>query len=118
VLEAVTRLHDLFPEDYEGEFVLAGLLAINGEWARARALFEKLATSETEQPDIRAFGAAVSAGHRSDVIALLEQTGADERWRRLYEALRAVQAGSAQYLRRVAPEIRPVAEAILNALQS
>jgi hypothetical protein len=39
-----------------------------------------------------------------------------ERWRPLYEALRAVQAGSAQYLRRVAPEVRSIAEAILVEL--
>ena len=117
-MRSVSQLHDLFPEDYEAEFVLAGLLALNGDWTRARALFEKLATSEIEQPDIWAFGSAMRAGHLINTIALLEHTGARERWRPLYEALRAVQAGSAQYLRRVAPEIRPVAEAILNALQS
>jgi len=115
-LEAVSRLHEYFPEDKEVEFVRFGLLARSGEWAGARALLEELAANEVEQPDTWAFGAAVGAGHVDDVIALFEQTGANERWRPLYEALRAVQAGSAEFLRRVAPEIRTIAEQILNQI--
>jgi tetratricopeptide (TPR) repeat protein len=111
-LQAVSNLHESFPEDRESQFALGGLLALSGDWKRAWALLQILA-SEMEQPDIWTFGAAVKAGHLLDALALLEQTGADERWRPLYEALRAVQAGSAQYLRRVAPEVRTIAETIL-----
>ena len=112
-LKGVTRLHELSPEDTEIQFVQSGLLALSGEWEPARALLEKLAASELEKPDIWTFAAAVKAGHAEDLINLLEQTGANERWRPLYEALRAIRAGSAHYLRRVAPEIRSVAEPIL-----
>jgi tetratricopeptide (TPR) repeat protein len=115
-LERVSRLQDQFPEDRYARFVLAGLLTLSGEWTRARVLLAELAASEVEQPDVWAFGAAVKAGHADDVVALFEQTGAHERWRPLYEALKAVQAGSTDYLRRVAPEIRTIAEQILNQI--
>jgi Flp pilus assembly protein TadD len=115
-LESVSHLHGLFPEDWSVKFVLAGLLALSDDWARARELLTELAASETDQPDIWTFGAMVKAGYLSEAIELLEQTGANERWRPLYEALRAVQAGSKQYLRRVALEVRIVAEAILEEL--
>ncbi len=112
-LKGVSRLHELSPDDTEIQFLQSGLLALSGAWQPARALLEKLVASEIEKPDIWAFAAAVKAGHAEDLINLLEQTGANERWRPLYEALRAVRAGSAHYLRRVAPEIRSVAEPIL-----
>ncbi len=112
-LQAISRLHEHFPQDRELAFVLAGLLTISGNWAQASELLQELAASEVDQPGTWAFRAAIETGHLSDVIALLKRTGADERWRPLYEALQAVQAGSAQYLQRVAPEVRTVAEGIL-----
>jgi hypothetical protein len=104
------------PQDQQISFVLAGLLALNDNWDQARQLFSELASAETEQPDIWAFSAALEAGHLDDLLAILEATSAKDLWRPLYEALCAVRAGSAQYLRRVAPEIRPVAQAILDEL--
>ena len=116
VLESISRFHELFPEDRDTEFVLAGLLALSGDWGRSRGLLTKLAAGETDQPDTWTFGAVREAGHLGDVITLLKQTGANERWRPLYKALRAIQSGSRQYLRRVAPEVRTVAEAILKEI--
>ena len=51
------------------------------------------------------------------MIEIFIATGADQRWRPLHEALRAVQAGSAQYLRRVAPEVRHLAQRLLKQIQ-
>ncbi|HMC61575.1 MAG TPA: hypothetical protein VKJ01_20455, partial [Candidatus Solibacter sp.] len=64
------------------------------------------------------FRALAQSGHLAGAIALLERTGADQRWRPLYEALRALQAGSADYLRRVAPEVRTVAQKIFDEIGS
>jgi hypothetical protein len=118
ILERVFRLHLRYPEDRETKFVVAELMIRSGEWARAKTLLEELSTGagESDQPDTRTFAAAVTAGHLDDVLALMERTGSSERWRPLYEALRAVQAKSALYLRTVAPEIRTVAEAILQEI--
>ena len=115
-LQAVARIHEVAPEDREMSFLLAGLLALNGEWDRAKQLLLELLAAEDEQADTWAFGAIVKAGHVDDAIALLEETGANERWRPLYEALRAIRAGSRLYLRRVAPEVRGVAEQILDEI--
>ena len=114
-LEGLSLLHEVAP-DSETAFVLAGALALGGEWERASELLKALAGGDTGQPDIWAFGAVVKSGHLEDAIALLEAGGASERWRPLYEALRAVRAGSKDYLRRVAPEVRGVAEAIVDEI--
>ena len=58
----------------------------------------------------------MKAGHVNDVIEILERTGANERWRPLYEALRAVREGTPDYLRKVAPEVRVAAMGILRGL--
>jgi hypothetical protein len=89
---------------------------LNGDWARARDILGKLAANEVAQPDTWTFRIAIQTGHLNEVIELIEQTGADERWRPLYEALRAIHARSRQHLRRVAPEVRNVAGAILTEL--
>jgi hypothetical protein len=92
------------------------LLALSGQWDEARSLLETLAATEIEKPDMWTFNAIVLAGHVPEAISLLERTGADQRWRPLYEALRAVRAGTADYLGRVAPEIRTVARKILTKI--
>jgi hypothetical protein len=115
-LQAVSRFPELFPDDWQTEFVLAGFLALNGDWERARKRLEELAASEIGPRDVWTFLIALQTGHLDDAIALLEHAGADDRWRPLYEALRASQANSKQYLRRVAPEFRTVAEQILSEL--
>ena len=116
-LQAVSRLHQLVSDDTETKFTLAGLLALSLDWAKASGLLEELAANELVQPDTRVFRAVVDAGHVSDAIALLKRTGADERWRPLYESLRAVKKGSRKYLRRIAPEIRKVADSIVDEIK-
>ncbi len=90
--------------------------AMSGQWAPAGALLEVLATGETDEPDMWTIRAAVSAGLVDGLIDLFERTGASDRWRPIYQALRAIQAGSAQYLRRVAPEVRAVAREIVQEI--
>jgi hypothetical protein len=58
----------------------------------------------------------VKTGHVDDAIAIPDRTGANERWRPLYEALKAARAGTPDYLRTVAPEVRMVATEILREL--
>jgi tetratricopeptide (TPR) repeat protein len=119
-LEAVLHLQQRQPEDKEVRFTLAGLLALSGDWTQAKTILEELSTSpsEDDQPDVWAFGAAVKAGHTDEVIRILEKSGSNERWRPLYEALRSIQAGSREYLRRVAPEVRSVAERIFLEIRA
>jgi len=62
------------------------------------------------------FAAIVATDHAKEALAVLEQAGAHESWRPLYEALRAVAEGSEKYLRQVAPEVRVVAEEILREI--
>ena len=115
-LQAVSHFHELFPDDWETEFVLAGFLALNDDWSTAKELLTNLCANESAQPDNWTFGILLKLGHLDEMIELMEQASADERWRPLYEALKAVQAGSQQYLRRVAPEVRNIAEKILSEL--
>ena len=117
-LRAVYRVRELLPDAVDVQFVLGGLLALNERWDDARALIERLVGSETDTPDNWVFRALAQSGHLAGAIALLERTGADQRWRPLYEALRALQAGSADYLRRVAPEVRTVAQKIFDEIGS
>jgi len=117
-LRAVDRLRELLPDAVDVQFVLGGLLALSGQWDEPRALIERLALSEIGTPNNWTFRALVQSGHLADAIALLERTGADQRWRPLYEALRAIQAGSADYLRRVAPEVRTIAQEIFDEIGS
>ena len=112
-LRSVTRIHEVLPNNLDIQFVLAGLLVLDGRWDEAKSLLERLGATEIEKPDVWTFNAVVEAGHLTEALSLLERTGADQRWRPLYEALRAVQAGTADYLRRVAPEVRTVAAQIL-----
>jgi len=51
-----------------------------------------------------------------EVLDLLEKRDWKDAWRPIYEALRAVEAGSAKYLKRVAVEIRAPALAILRGI--
>jgi hypothetical protein len=65
---------------------------------------------ETLVRAVEACAAAFAAGRLPEVMAIFRETAADRRWRPLFEALRALEAGSADYLRRVAPEVRTAAE--------
>jgi hypothetical protein len=62
------------------------------------------------------FAAAVRCGRVRDCIELLDKKGWKDAWRPIYEALKAVEAGSGEYLKRVAVEIREPAARILRRI--
>jgi len=64
------------------------------------------------------FHSVVKSGQVDAAVAVFESTGGIHRWRPLYEALRAVQAGSPDYLRNIAPEVRVPAGEIFVELMS
>jgi tetratricopeptide (TPR) repeat protein len=118
-IEIAGRALAAVPANYEGLCVLAEILTRDGQWARAREVFDGLLAKTEAGPSAGmtdACAAAVTTGHTQELLDLFRQTGADDRWRPLYEALRAVDAGSVDYLRRVAPEVRTVAESLYERL--
>jgi Flp pilus assembly protein TadD len=60
--------------------------------------------------------AAVKSGRVRDCLELIDKKEWKDAWRPIYEALRAVQAGSAEYLKRIAVEIRDPALKILRRI--
>ena len=114
--KSVSHLREVFPEDEKVAFVLVGLLVLDAAWQQAERLLTELASREIGDPDLWTFKAILNSGHLDDLIELLHQTDASDRWRPLYVALRAIEAGGRQYLRRVAPEVRVIAERILTQL--
>ena len=60
------------------------------------------------------FAEASCTDHAAQAVELLDEVGIGDRWRPLREALAAVAAGTRDYLRRVAPEVRQPAEQILD----
>ena len=62
------------------------------------------------------FAAAVRRGRVRDCLELLDRKEWKDAWRPIYEALRAVEAGSGEYLKRVAVEIREPAAMILRQI--
>lgn len=62
------------------------------------------------------FAAAVRNGRVQDCIELLDKKEWKDAWRPIYEALKAVEAGSVDYLKRVAVEIRDPALTILRRI--
>jgi Flp pilus assembly protein TadD/DNA-binding MarR family transcriptional regulator len=62
------------------------------------------------------FAAAVRNGRVRDCLELLDKKEWKDAWRPIYEALRAVEAGSGEYLKRVAVEIRGPAMVILRRI--
>ena len=117
-VKAISEQHDLQSEDWELTFLLVQALVLQGEWSRASTLLRRLIenSGEDNQPDIQSFLVIAQRGYAEEAAALLEQTGAHERWRPLYEALRAYSEGTADYLLSVAPEIRVVSQAILDKI--
>jgi hypothetical protein len=115
-LNLVQQAHELVPGNRDTQFLLAQLLTLAGKWHEASPLLEQLAGGDGEFSSTGPFRAVVETGHIADAVAILERTGADQRWRPLYEALRAAAAGSPAYLNRVAPEVRTVARKILGEI--
>jgi cytochrome c-type biogenesis protein CcmH/NrfG len=62
------------------------------------------------------FAAAVRNGRVEDCLELIDKKEWKDAWRPIYEALRAVSAGSVDYLKRVAVEIREPATIILGRI--
>jgi tetratricopeptide (TPR) repeat protein len=62
------------------------------------------------------FAAAVRSGRVRDCLELLDKKGWKDAWRPIYEALRSVEEGSGEYLKRVAVEIREPAQLILRRI--
>jgi Flp pilus assembly protein TadD len=62
------------------------------------------------------FAAAVKAERVRDCLEAIDKKQWKDAWRPIYEALRAVEEGSAQYLKRVAVEIRTPALTILRRI--
>lgn len=103
--------------------VLAAALAHKGDWdgavEAARTFLAGEANSELREGwywTLAFFRGAVQAGKARESVSILEELGADERWRPLREALEAVARRSEGYLRRVAPEVRKPARAIYKQL--
>ena len=115
-LSLVQKAHEAVPDNRGTQFLLARLLTLSGKWHEASPLLEQLASAEGETFSTELFQAVGDTAHTADAIAILERTGAHERWRPLYEALRAAGAGSPDYLNRVAPEVRTVAMKILRQI--
>jgi tetratricopeptide (TPR) repeat protein len=115
-LSLVQKAHELSPDSQDTRFLLTQLLTLAGKWYEASPLLEQLAGGDGEFPSTGLFRAVVETGHIADAVAILERAGADQRWRPLYEALRAAGAGSPGYLNRVAPEVRTVAMKILREI--
>jgi Flp pilus assembly protein TadD len=109
------RAMKLAPENVEIQFLLVRAYTLSDKWYAAYPVLEQ-AVAKDESFSIPAFRDAVKTGHLADVLKIFEKTGAHERWRPLYEALQAVKAGSRDYLRRIAPEVREPALTILKEL--
>jgi tetratricopeptide (TPR) repeat protein len=62
------------------------------------------------------FAAAVRNERVRECIELLDKKGWKDAWRPIYEALKAVESGSAEYLKRIAVEIRDPAMVIIQRI--
>jgi Flp pilus assembly protein TadD len=116
LLKMVQHAHEIVPDNLEIQFLLARVLTLAEQWPEASQLLEQLASNESAFFSEGFFRSAIQTGHLDDVSAILQRTGANERWRPLYEALQSARAGTPDYLRTVAPEVRMAATKILRRL--
>jgi tetratricopeptide (TPR) repeat protein/GTPase SAR1 family protein len=98
-------------------------LAQLGDFPRASVALEDALTGDPidllsmGQRALETFlAAAVRSGRVRDCIELIDKKEWKDAWRPIYEALRAVEAGSAEYLKRIAVEIRVPALVILRRI--
>jgi len=121
------RLTETFPEDAPGWLLLAEVEAKQNNTEQALSDLNRWLSLKAAQDEaaegwqgvggaLGLFRELLQAGHAAALLEQLKQTGLDERWRPLYEALKAAQAGTAKYLTRVAPEVRRPALDILKTL--
>jgi len=102
---------------------LAQILARQGKWPLAEEAAKRFLKAWSDQvpkvfwSDVVAFfREAVAAERAKEAIALLDSVNLGERWRPLKEALEVIARQSPEYLRRVAPEVREPAEALVEEL--
>lgn len=91
-------------------------LTMTNRWLEAATILEQLAAGATNAISNEFLHSVVHTGHVEEAITILERTGANERWRPVYEALRAVRAGSSDFLYNIAPEVSVPARAILKRI--
>jgi hypothetical protein len=98
-------------------------LAQIGDFPRASVAFEDALAGDPidllsiGQRALETFLAtAVRNGRVRDCLDAIDKKDWKDAWRPIYEALRAVEAGSAEYLKRVAVEIRDPALVILRRI--
>ena len=98
-------------------------LARLGDFPRASVALEDALTGDPidllsmGQRALETFlAAAVRSGRVRDCLELIDKKEWKDAWRPIYEALRAVEAGSAEYLKRIAVEIRDPALKILHRI--
>jgi Flp pilus assembly protein TadD len=98
-------------------------LAQLGDFPRASVALEDALTGDPidlismGQRALETFlAAAVRSGRVRDCLELIDKKEWKDAWRPIYEALRAVEAGSAEYLKRIAVEVRDPALKILRRI--
>jgi DNA-binding transcriptional ArsR family regulator len=116
VVKLAEMAFDRAPNDPELQSNLAMALIAADKWDKSKPILETLASGESASVSPALLQIILLTGHVGDAIEIFERTGAHERWRPAYEALKAVQAGTPDYLRRVAPEVREVAMEILREI--
>jgi tetratricopeptide (TPR) repeat protein len=109
--------------DPEAMLGLAKIRMDLGDWAEAESLLRRAISEHSVDPYAQKptrlhqlLRTAARTGNAGRAVALLDDLGVADRWRPLREALAAANAGTAKYLRRVNPEIRPPAEKILSLI--
>ena len=98
-------------------------LANRGDFPRAAIAFEDALVGDpldlykSESVAIVEFlAAAVKHGRVRDCLDVLDKRGWKDVWRPIYEALKAAEAGTPEYLKKVAVEIREPAEFLLGEI--
>jgi len=93
------------------------------EFPRASVAFEDALTEDPiellkngQQAIETVLTAAVKSGRLRDFVEVLDRKDWKDAWRPIYEALRAAETGSAEYLKRIAVEVRTPALEILRRI--
>jgi len=117
------RAIELDPQDLYAVHTLAEILMHRGNSTEAFALARRFISGgepefheENWSDIVTFFREAVGVGRAGESVELLDELEMGERWRPLREALAAAPAGTRDYLRRVAPEVRHPAEQILDQI--
>lgn len=108
---------ELVPDEPGFPRILAQVLTLSGAWSEAQTWLARWAELAEESWDAHPLlRAIIQTRHVPETLAILEKTGVHERQRPLFEALKAVHAGTLEYLNRIAPEVREPATWILREI--